>query len=677
MNQPPPATAVNGAPPAARPLPRKKPAGADGLFKPTNNQKKRYPLGAPPKALVRPPSGRGANLQPDLNAINAFSNARTENTKPTQNSLPQNVPVREFKLVTSKRELLDGLRYHLLQVDDKLPLDIRNENDFTKPARLHRRNPDWKTQVKEGDEPKEADAETEALNKRRDARQKEREANLAQIAPSANSNRRKLFTKKTAQVYHNDYTEEEKRRIQMNYEEKLPWVLEDFDNRHILIGKHNQGSMGVYAAFAHEASADGASSRFRLLPIEKSYRFEKPSNVQANVDFNDVFNAWSKKKNVEPEFLMRKREARRQEIEREREAKINSKLFLADQSLAMTREGEDADLDFEDDFADDEEGDMFGDKDEDEKAAEKKVKEDHLKANIGWQEKDEREVEASEHKEDESERLKGIWSGAMRSKLEKRERNYNLGSDSDDNSSSDSEEERQRLEAEKQANLKKEEEGGKSALSSGANTPSGRKEKHPASDREGAMKKSSSSKSLKRPGSPNLSDASGTDASTVRKKKKKSHHSSSQGPTSGGSRPMSPDGLRPRGAGSDTDGGAMSDGTRIKIKVKKPGSPSSPNSPPTSRAGSPAPGARRNLETGPLPTTEEIRARIPPEGMVAKDFIGLYKTPTDPERKAQWTAFIRKLILTKNGRVYLKDAAPPPVPPGEAAIKSENANPAG
>src|SRR3954468_10917878 len=85
----------------------------------------------------------------------------------------------------------------------------------------------------------------------------------------------------------------------------------------------------------------------------------------------------------------------------------------------------------------------------------------------------------------------------------------------------DSEEER-RVEEEKKANREKAEADKKSGISSnGTNTPSGRKEKHGGidSDRDAAMKKSGSTKSLKRPGSPNLSDASGTDAS-VRKKKK-------------------------------------------------------------------------------------------------------------------------------------------------------------
>jgi hypothetical protein len=196
------------------------------------------------------------------------------------------------------------------------------------------------------------------------------------------------------------------------------------------------------------------------------------------------------------------------------------------------------------------------------------------------------------------------------------------------------------------------------------------------SDREGGMKKSISSKSLKRPGS-DLSDASGTDASVARKKKKKSHHSSSQGPTPGGSRAMSPDGTR-RGAGSDTDGGAMSDGSRVRRKanaIKRPGSPSSPNSPPASRAGSPGPAARRNMETGPLPTADEVRARIPAAGMPSKEFLSMYKTPSDPDRRAQWTNLIRKLIKSKDGRVYLRDPVSGDASvatTADVAVKAEN-----
>src|SRR5271163_4781812 len=109
----------------------------------------------------------------------------------------------------------------------------------------------------------------------------------------------------------------------------------------------------------------------------------------------------------------------------------------------------------------------------------------------------------------------------------------------------DTEEERERLEAEKRALAERLEiDQKRSGISStGTNTPSGRKEKHGGgidSDRD--MKRTASSKSLlKRPGSPNLSDASGTDASTARHKKNKQRHLSvSNQPTPQPSRPVSP-----------------------------------------------------------------------------------------------------------------------------------------
>lgn len=674
MSQPPPAPGVNGAAPI-----RKKPSGASSLFKPTNNQKNRYPLGSQPKPPPpRPVQQSNGVVAPNFKSVTAFSRNDKQQTASSQ---AQNGPVKEYKLVTSKRELMEGLRYHLLQLSDKVPLDIRKESDFTKPARLHRRNPDWKDKSKDANDAPAAtkDAETEALDKRREARQKEREANMAQIAPSTKTGKNKLYgnKQKSAQVIHHDFTDEEKRRLQMNYEEKVPWVLEDFDNKHTLVGKHNQGSMGVYAAFAYEQNADG--ERFRLVPVEKFYKFDRHSTVHEDVTWEQLEQHLKQSRKLAdhvPATLARKQEEREHQQMKEKEWRKNRGLFVADQSVRMTREGEDADLDFDEDFADDEEGDIFGDKDEDEKAAEKKVKEDHLSAKIGWGEKDEQEVERQEAEELKAEKMKKYWGGDMKRALEKREHNYNLGSDSDGSYTSvsssnllpiplltsyqsDSEEERERLEAEKLANAKKDEETAKSALSSGANTPSGRKEKHNASDREGGIKKSSSSRTLKRPGSPNLSDASGTDASTIRKKKRKNHHSSSQQPTPGGSRPMSPDGIRPRAAGSDTEGGAMSDGSKIKLKMKRPGSPSGPNSPPTSRAGSPGPAANRprNLDIHPFPTAEEIRSKIPADGLPVKDFLAMYKSPSDPKRKAEWTAHIKKLLRTENGRIRLRESA--------------------
>lgn len=139
------------------------------------------------------------------------------------------------------------------------------------------------------------------------------------------------------------------------------------------------------------------------------------------------------------------------------------------------------------------------------------------------------------------------------------------------------------------------------ASSRGTNTPSGRPSKH-------HLPSTKPSSSLKRPGSPNISEASGNESS--RKKHKKNGVSSSQ-TIQAPSRPTSPSlvppnssapgaGIkRPRsnaGSGSEGEaagsGGEMSDGARRRIKLKL-SQPSANGTPARSRAVSPsAPPAR-------------------------------------------------------------------------------------
>lgn len=197
------------------------------------------------------------------------------------------------------------------------------------------------------------------------------------------------------------------------------------------------------------------------------------------------------------------------------------------------------------------------------------------------------------------------------------------------------------------------------------------------------MKKSSSSKSLKRPGSPNLSDASGTDASS-RKKKLKSKHLSSNQPTPGPSRPLSPanvpsssqTGLDPSsaaamkpkkrpsnfgGAGSDTDtgvysdrdGGAMSDGSRARrLKLKMSASPPPSSAPagtsaPTSRAASP--GAAPAPTT--FPSVQDIKNAIPATGISIKDLMKVVAHPK--ERRADFVNLVKEVAKMDKERNVL------------------------
>lgn len=204
------------------------------------------------------------------------------------------------------------------------------------------------------------------------------------------------------------------------------------------------------------------------------------------------------------------------------------------------------------------------------------------------------------------------------------------------------EEERAKADAEKRAKL----EAAQNALQppSGATTPSGRKEKSGmVSDREGGKVK------RKRPGSPYMSEAgSGTDTST-RNKKPKTQHSSSQ-PISRSGTPAGQSSKIRSGAGSDTDGGTVSDINRRRMKKKdrRPGSPSAG----PSRAGSPAPGTRtlpsRSGAASPLatemPSIEDVRNLItnsPP--MTVLEFLAIIPHPRDRSKE------IIKLVTTIAG----------------------------
>jgi transcription initiation factor TFIIF subunit alpha len=214
------------------------------------------------------------------------------------------------------------------------------------------------------------------------------------------------------------------------------------------------------------------------------------------------------------------------------------------------------------------------------------------------------------------------------------------------------------------------------------------------------MKKSSSSKSLKRPGSPNLSDASGTDASLARKKMKNRHLSSTQ-PTPYPSRPISPANVPPSssappsgirresstsqldpsnpakkrkslapGAGSDaeaafSDGGAMSENSRqqkrLKLNLNPKDGSRSPNAPTPqggSRAPSPKPAAppvqtpRPEPDPSTYPTAAEVYAAIPPEGITTKDLSNKFRSRYRKEDRSQMATVIREAArFDKPGRL--------------------------
>lgn len=370
---------------------------------------------------------------------------------------------------------------------------------------------------------------------------------MAQIAPSVGSlgKRPNAPKAKTQQVFKSDLTPEEIAKARIKYEEALPWHLEDFDNRNIWVGNYEAALSETHAVFVLD------NGKMRMIPAEKWYKFSAKSQFKA-LTIEEAEKLMSKRIK-DPRWFMEKQQEVEQQKELEQFAK-QRKVFAGKQGVLAGREGlEASEMDFEEDrFADDEEhDDLFNEQDEDTKAAEKRIKEDRLKANV-FNLKEEKDYEEEEIREKREREARKVQGKKVRKALKKRERNFDYSSGSDVNpytdeevrwepystkfstliaiysqSSDDSETERQKEEERKAEEEKNQKESASS--SKGSNTPSGRP-KH-----TDPLKKSSAS--LKRLGSPNASDASGTDTS---RKKLKNKHQSSQPTPQPTSRPISP-----------------------------------------------------------------------------------------------------------------------------------------
>ncbi|PYH92770.1 transcription initiation factor IIF, alpha subunit [Aspergillus ellipticus CBS 707.79] len=688
---------LNGPPP----LKIRRPKAADPLVRPKRRpvMKPFVPASAlsgvpklPPRQVVSNPTSA---IRPDKNisthpkndfSVNGFSGPLLCETYV------------DYPIVTTKRALREGLKHHIARFTSKKSVDPRDESQFTRPVRLQRRDPRVRSHEthtersqpnsKLGSEQSTQmdDVERDELEARKAAREKERAENMAQIAPSVGSapKRHNAPKQKTQQVSKTDMTPEEIARTRIKYEEALPWHLEDFDNKNIWVGNYEAALSETHAVFVLENTG-----RMRMIPVEKWYRFSAKNHFKAlTIEEAERFMA---KKVKDPRWFMEKQQELAQRKELEQFAK-QQKVYAGKQGTTAGVEGlEGDDMDFEEDrFADDEEHDDLFNEDEDAKAAEKRIKQDQLKANV-FDLKDEKDYEEEELKEKREKEARRVLGKKVRKALQKREKNYDYssGSDvnpySDEESSEESEAERPKEDEEGKA----EEEKNKKELSSRGNlTPSGRlKHADPS-------KKGPSIAPRKRQGSP--SDASGTDTS---RKKGKSKHASSQSTPQSSSRPISPSAsaslavskkrVRTIPAGgaasvSDVDAGVGSagemseNGKSKKLKLNPPSVASQSVTPQGSRAGSPAPlgsksfsgsrasspeslrgnaGPTRISTPGPsgnslsFPTPGEIHAAIPQSGILSSDLLRIFR-PRIGESKENHRRFI---AIVKDVGVYGKE----------------------
>lgn len=438
---------ANGGPPRYI----RKPKPADPLRKNQGRPQRAPPL---PKSATTRPNGLKPNVKPGQAPLgsapsrasgpgSSASNGASLAIAPTTFTSKPEGPYTDYPLFTTKRALRDGLRYHVARFTGRKIIDPSDQNQFTRPVTLQRRNAQEKPPGKDvkDEDPANAlqldDKEQEKLEIARLEKEAQRAADLAQIAPTGNNpsalaakKNASFKNEKTTQVYRIAENEEQQREFDLRYMEALPWHLEDAENKHTWVG--------AYEAALSDTNVilfiDGAT--FKMVPIDKWYRFT-PKNQFKTLTSEEAEAQMNKKSKLGRwamhTELQKQQDEERAETRRFFGATVKVKGESQTFKRAAKSEVQDADdIDVDDDnlFQDDDEQPSFEpDQDEDTKYASEKIRREQLRAN-NFGERDQNEVEKEEEEEVREEEAKKKLGKKMKKRLKKREKNLIYESDS-------------------------------------------------------------------------------------------------------------------------------------------------------------------------------------------------------------------------------------------------------
>ena len=338
----------------------------------------------------------------------------------------------------------EGLRYHVARFAAKKNVDITNDNEFTRPLRLHRRDPRAPAVGIPKAEPDARDVaaaeERDRQEQQRQQRAAQRELDMADVAPSqhlAGGRRPGGGGKKnTQQVLRKDETTEQIAASRLKYEEALPWHLEDFDNKQAWVGSYEAALSETYA----QITFDHCTGVFHIAPLEKWYKFTQKRNFgKTEEEIRAELLAKGKKKQQDPDFLARHKEAARMKTEEDKARKAVKGLFLPASSSTTTgssgkprikREDDAEEIDFEEQEADDEEDPLFEGEVEDAKETEARIKRDQINANA-FNLRDEKTYDEQDLFEKWEQSKQKQDGKKLRRALKNREKNFIYDSDSD------------------------------------------------------------------------------------------------------------------------------------------------------------------------------------------------------------------------------------------------------
>ena len=292
----------------------------------------------------------------------------------------------EIPLKCCTKEETNDIRFHMMKFQSTKNVDI--VNDFTKPVRLHRKDPrniQFHLTRQEIDRRKREE-EDKKLEENGNDDTNVNGMDMSQVAPDggARKHKKSLFKRKTRQL---NLMDEEKRKLR--YEEFYPWVIEDYDGKNVFVGNYEAGSSDAqHVLFVFDK--DG----FKMIPAEKVYRFT-PRNKYATLTLEEAEAKMEKNSSV-PRWLMKHTEelssgdsadlrfrnagpasgssAPAAPVSRRRLKTVTGGASFND------RDSDHDDLDFDEEFADDEEAPIMDGDDEENKLSEKKIKKEMLKA---------------------------------------------------------------------------------------------------------------------------------------------------------------------------------------------------------------------------------------------------------------------------------------------------------
>ncbi|KAG5928895.1 hypothetical protein E4U42_007762 [Claviceps africana] len=582
---------------------------------------------------------------------------------------PPSQPYTDIPIMTTKKALLDGVRYHLMKfsqarVSDN-PVDPSHQDEFARPVTLHRRDarqppPGRAVKVEEPVAPQVDEKELERQAQLKAEREAQRAVDQAKIAPvtqETNPKRPKKQKEERTMFNRAPKSEAAKKESDLRYEEALPWHLEDADGKNVWVGNYVAALSEANVAFMIDQSV------FRMVPLEKWYRFtSKPPFQPFTIDQAEAF--MNRKVDV-GRWVMKDEEKKAGQFDMEATRKLlyGRGQMVKTESATFKAASRSEKLDHDeldisgDEFQDDDEAPYFERvEDDDTKESKDRIRREQLGANL-FGEGDEREVdkELQERLREELERQK--YGKTTKKALIKRDREQIYESDkseenpwsssSEDDSSEDEEEnkEEEKREPDKESQVEARDKPKVQGVK-GSVTPLGK------SKQSDQIKKT---KSLKRAGSPALSESSGNESS---RKKMKTTSATAQESRSGTPASQSFMAQRnPAGQGPLSDGeataGEMTDGVVTQRKAAKLAGSSSPRGTSSmSRAGSPTPipAASPNPQVPPMSAgieSWEILEKIPADGIslqdLVKQFHGRVGDRPGQMNKSDWIKLVKQL----------------------------------